>query len=270
MSLRAFHLSTHALRLNPANYTVWEFRRHLIRNLKIDLAEELRYMDSTIKKNPKNYQVWHHRRVLIAWLGDPKTELDFIEKIFDYTEDWKNFHAWQHRSWLISHFKLMANEALRNSEFAFTKKLLDADLRNNSAWNYRMFLLRNSYESQNGHLTSEIRNSEISTTLSYIRKVPDNESAWNYLMGLLEGASLNDFPAILNVCKELHENGRLHQFSLDCEVMAIEDKLRCKGLAYEDRDKLLERANAILDLLKNNIDPIRARYWQFRQDKLSC
>ena len=38
------------------------FRRKLIRELKCDLDEELRFLDEMIEMNPKNYQVWFHRQ----------------------------------------------------------------------------------------------------------------------------------------------------------------------------------------------------------------
>ena len=38
-SMRAFELSKDAALLNPANYTVWYYRRILIRELKLDLKE---------------------------------------------------------------------------------------------------------------------------------------------------------------------------------------------------------------------------------------
>lgn len=41
----------------------------------------------------------HHRRVLVEWLRDPSQELEFIADIL--TQDAKNYHAWQHRQWVI-------------------------------------------------------------------------------------------------------------------------------------------------------------------------
>lgn len=41
----------------------------------------------------------HHRRVLVEWLKDPSQELEFIADIL--SQDAKNYHAWQHRQWVI-------------------------------------------------------------------------------------------------------------------------------------------------------------------------
>lgn len=41
----------------------------------------------------------HHRRMVVEWLSDPSEELEFIADIL--SQDAKNYHAWQHRQWVI-------------------------------------------------------------------------------------------------------------------------------------------------------------------------
>lgn len=41
----------------------------------------------------------HHRRMVVEWLNDPSEELEFIADIL--SQDAKNYHAWQHRQWVI-------------------------------------------------------------------------------------------------------------------------------------------------------------------------
>lgn len=102
-SERALELTTNALRLNAANYTVWQYRREILQALEKDLYEELDYTTGIIHNNSKNYQVWHHRRVIVEWLNDASKELQLTEEILDI--DAKNYHAWQHRQWAIQTYK---------------------------------------------------------------------------------------------------------------------------------------------------------------------
>lgn len=100
----------------------------------------------------------HHRRMVVEWLNDPSEELEFIADIL--SQDAKNYHAWQHRQWVIQvgvpegscqfqcHYcahcecGLTVQEyKLWDSELEFVENLLEDDVRNNSAWNQRHFVI---------------------------------------------------------------------------------------------------------------------------------
>lgn len=91
----------------------------------------------------------HHRRVIVEWLQDPSQELDFTAKIFQ--GDAKNYHAWQHRQWVIREFDLWDNE------LTYIEGLLREDLRNNSAWNQRYFVINNTTQFTDDVIDREIR-----------------------------------------------------------------------------------------------------------------
>lgn len=114
-SQRALELTTEALRLNPANYTVWQYRRDILRELKADLQDELDYLEEVIGQNAKNYQVWHHRRVIVEMMNCPKWELELTQNALDNDGNAKNYHAWQHRQWAIRTFKYVSFVVLKNS-----------------------------------------------------------------------------------------------------------------------------------------------------------
>ena len=98
-----------------------------------------------------------------------QTEHRFTEIILSH--DAKNYHAWQHRQWAISAFKL------HDGELEYVERLIDEDIRNNSAWNQRFFLLVNV------PIKSDVLDRELKFTMDKIKKVPGNESSWNYLRG---------------------------------------------------------------------------------------
>ena len=87
--------------------------------------------------------------------------------------DSKNYHAWSYRQWVVS------KNNLWEFELADMTRLIDLDIRNNSSWNERYFIMKNRLEQFNqSHLESEIQ-----FCMEKIRLAPNNESSWNYLGG---------------------------------------------------------------------------------------
>ncbi len=62
-------------------------------------------------------------------------------------------------------------------ELNFVDNLISQDMRNNSAWNQRYFVINNSDPD------SDVINKELEYTFGKIRILSKNESAWNYLRG---------------------------------------------------------------------------------------
>jgi protein farnesyltransferase/geranylgeranyltransferase type-1 subunit alpha len=52
-------------------------------------------------------------------------------------QDSKNYHVWSYRQWLVKRFDLFD----KPEEMAWTESLIDEDVRNNSAWNHRYYLV---------------------------------------------------------------------------------------------------------------------------------
>ena len=128
-SARALALTEAAIGMNPANYTVWQYRRRCLVAIGADLRKELEFLESVAGSNPKNYQIWHHRRAVVELLGDGSSEKKWTAAVFE--TDAKNYHAWSHRQWAIQRFKLW------DGELDYCDQLIREDVRNNSAWNQR-------------------------------------------------------------------------------------------------------------------------------------
>ncbi|KAK4687464.1 protein farnesyltransferase/geranylgeranyltransferase type-1 subunit alpha, partial [Tremellales sp. Uapishka_1] len=183
-SERGLELTETIIRLNPAHYTVWQYRMAILLELKADLEKELELMNEFARENLKSYQVWHHRLLLLTHLSplDPTKEIDFIHDAL--VPDPKNYHTWAYLHWLYSHFAKMSRISSKDweNEEKWCDEMLRVDGRNNSAWGWRWFL---QVGREGAKATSDDGEAEISYTLTQIHKIPHNVSAWNYLRGLL-------------------------------------------------------------------------------------
>ncbi|KAJ6648349.1 Protein farnesyltransferase/geranylgeranyltransferase type-1 subunit alpha [Pseudolycoriella hygida] len=252
-SLRALELTKDALRLNAANYTVWQYRRDIIHALNLDLENELNYSEDVIIDNPKNYQVWHHRRVIVEWMNDASKELKLTEAVLML--DAKNYHAWQHRQWAIKTYNLF------DDELVYVDRLISDDVRNNSAWNQRIFVLKHT------GFTPEVLQREINYVMNRIRLVKNNESTWNFLRGVLQegDGTLDQYPEVVEFCEELYASGVRTPFLMSFLIDMYEEKcLRsdCDSDGY-DKEDLSKKVLEYCKLMATDYDKIREKYWNY-------
>ena len=215
VSRRALDLTAECLKMNGANYTVWHRRWELVEALAaLEAKEETRrsprvgedgppslvdlelaYATNMALENPKNYQVWNHMRLVSQHLGDVSVERNVRATGEALALDAKNIHAWTHRLWVVRTFPKM----MRDAERAFTEKMIDDDVRNNSAWNQRFavtFLTSSSDDDVIDEDTEDIVSKELAFAETKIAIAPDNESAWNYLRGVADLPAARDDDAI--------------------------------------------------------------------------
>ncbi|PWN26626.1 protein prenylyltransferase [Jaminaea rosea] len=287
---RALALTTHLVSLNPSSYTVWAYRADVLlegqeggEEKRKKLRRELDWMEELARGNMKSYQVWQHRRMILSALGDPSTELSFIESVLN--KDSKNYHTWAYRQWVLAQYGGLPSGSARDKpthpelwegEVGYTTKLIDEDVRNNSAWNHRFFVIFGSGRAAAGPKAIGLQSpagsdapkdgllqcaeAEVRYTRSQLSIAPSNAAAWAYLRGVLS-----------------HVNQPLTSYDLQPFVRNLGDEV-AHALEYRldiVEEQLLEGREApeigMMDQLVEKlveVDPVRRRWWQARREEI--
>ncbi|KAL9102747.1 MAG: hypothetical protein Q9163_002144 [Psora crenata] len=259
---RALRLTGDIIRLNPAHYTVWLYRADNLFTLQKDLLEELEWLNGISLKHLKNYQIWHHRQTIMSHISAlPAPELRFLARMF--SKDAKNYHVWSYRQWLVRHFSLW------DTELPYVETLLQQDVRNNSAWNHRWFVVFARYTDpekhsvKNGGADEEVQREVLQSEIEYAKEkitlAPQNQSPWNYLRGVLrkKGMGLGEAKVFAEGFADVdREDGVRSSHALD--LLA--------DIYAQEQEK--ERSGKALELLAKRYDPVRQNYWNYRRSLL--
>ena len=178
----------------------------------------------------------------------------------------------QYRQWAIRKFNLW------DTELEFINSLLDVDIRNNSAWNQRYFLISNTNE-LNASMSAEVLNKEIAFCLEKIDKCVDNESSWNYLRGLVthlcsistSESACSAYPdKVVEFCmnkarseREDHKSPFLTAFLVDYNFLKAKDLLKLDKADNETLKSLVTTSIEMLESLARKYDVIRVNYWNY-------
>ncbi|CAG8552390.1 5775_t:CDS:2 [Diversispora eburnea] len=206
--------------------------------LKDERSERaLSLTEKIIKHNPAHYTIWHYRQqILFSLEKDLYNELDFI------TDQWiiKTYNLW-------------------DKELAFIDKLLDDDVRNNSAWNQRYFVI---FFNPN-EPTEELLAQEVQYGINKILLAPNNISPWNYVKGIIAKSKEQDISVLEGLCKELEKQNIISYHALGCLVDIYES--RAKRGSIEDKNLGIKTC----ELLAEKRDNIRQKYWEYRKQVLT-
>ena len=279
-SPRALRLTELCLEQNPANYTVWHYRRACLYATPTtldnaaawDLQADLNLAARLGGDNPKNYQIWYHRRAILekhaaqqsANADVAKKELEYVQGVLQV--DGKNYHAWSHRQWLLQ--TLANDETVWKKELDYTQQLIQQDVRNNSAWNQRWFVTHRG-NAKTTAVSAEAAVAELEFALQQAARDLFNESPFSY------------FTAVAKEFKRNHaqEFGTtiLPTFGEQLNALAAPDQhdddnvsphllaARVEWLAWQGD---AAAAGALLDRLGESVDPIRRKYWNLRKTQL--
>lgn len=147
--------------------------------------------------------------------------------------------------------------SLYENELNYIDSLLEADVRNNSAWNQRYFVINNLTG-----FTDNVLQREYTYVCDKILSAKENESAWNYLRGLLlhdkDGLSKNR--QITEFCESLYDADVRSPFLLALIVDMCDEQIMQGG---GDSKYNLDRAKELCNDLATKYDTIRSKYWEY-------
>ncbi|PFH61001.1 hypothetical protein XA68_18419 [Ophiocordyceps unilateralis] len=274
-SPRCLRLTELVISMNPAHYTVWLYRFQLIRSLQVHVPEEMQWLDRLALEHLKNYQIWHHRQLLIDYylpaiaaddeavkaLG--RSETTFIGTML--AQDTKNYHVWSYRQYLVEKLGLWTA-----TELASTQSFIEDDLRNNSAWSHRFFIVfsdpavstaETPATAYDAKVPASIIDRELAYAQDKILLAPQSQSGWNYLRGVLAKGGRDVVSVAAFAERFVDDLGREH------ESVRSSHALDMLADVYKERGDL-SAARLCLQRLWEKWDPVREGYWKFRAKEL--
>lgn len=258
LSERSLALTADCIELQRSNFSVWYFRRRILKKFRHHLKDELKFVAKVIEDEPKNYQVWHHRKAIVEWLQDGSHDKQLTGSVL--VIDSKNYHAWQHRQWVIKEFKLW------DGEIEYTDTHLAMDARNNSAWNHKYYVVKETQLYKNTKWIDD----ELLRVHEYISRLTDNESSWSYLRGLLilTYGGLIFHQKTLDFCEDLYNSrGSRSIHLLGFKLDVLREKISKSDIDEPGKASLITEAHKICHMLQET-DTVRFRYWKYIDTKI--
>eukprot|EP00727_Mastigamoeba_balamuthi_P008175 m51a1_g3979 putative protein geranylgeranyltransferase type ii (325) ;mRNA; f:440411-441715 len=262
-----------ALTAVPECYALWNYRRMAIDELcpppqqlpAERVAKELGLLEKCIASNTKSYWLWNHRKWVGKRAGDAMDwprEIKLCDKLLSL--DGRNFHCWNYRRGLIERVKGMGEAALAD-ELEYTKKLIEQNFSNYSAWHQRSYLLPLAYSSAGPSEYLQKLREEFDYVRTAVYIEPNDQSAWIYhrwLVGTIQKQmeALGMQPSAQDefIATELEEMKKLLDIEPDCKWVV----LACVWLMrrFKQHDASAEVAQHVEKLC--SLDPIRSGYYR--------
>ncbi|KAJ9567818.1 hypothetical protein OSB04_003784 [Centaurea solstitialis] len=142
----ALEINAKLIEANPEFMTAWNYRKLAFEHnlssqsedekgdsdyIKAIIDEELRVVETALRKNFKSYGAWHHRKWVVS-KGNSSTERELKLLNMFQKQDTRNFHAWNYRRF-IAGLKSISEE----KELQFTTDMINDNFSNYSAWHNR-------------------------------------------------------------------------------------------------------------------------------------
>ncbi|KAI5867301.1 protein prenylyltransferase [Durotheca rogersii] len=273
---RCLRLTEDIIAKNPAHYTVWLYRFAIIQHLNISIPDEIEWLNDVSLNYIKNYQIWNHRQLLmdhyyptIATSASDVAALAESERAFMtrmLALDAKNYHVWTFRQYLVRKLGMWGDVERQSTE-----SLIHLDVRNNSAWSHRFFVVFSdpAYTTPGSHATehdpkvpADVVDREIAYTQDKIMLAPQNQSPWNYLRGVLIKGGRK-----LGTAREFSGHFVKNLGDDNAEEVRSSHALDLLADIYKEAGEK-EQALLCLTRLSFKWDRIRRGYWEYRKGLL--
>ncbi|KAE8374765.1 hypothetical protein BDV26DRAFT_269375 [Aspergillus bertholletiae] len=210
-----FQKISELLTKNPEYYTVWNYRRQVLRHEFTQAASgasteaaadqittlinnDLLFLMPLLRSFPKCYWIWNYR----LWLLDEakrllplpisrriwEEELALVGKMLRL--DNRNFHGWGYRRVVVDTLETLTSdeqgESMAQAEFEYAKKMIGTNLSNFSAWHYRTKLIQRLLNEKSA--TDAERRKMLDDELELIHRAlcdPYDQSLWFYHQNLM-------------------------------------------------------------------------------------
>ena len=185
---------------NPKNYQIWYHRRAMLEHLPPTLFLQCIIQHNISSSTNDDDDMASTMRNL---------ELDYIHTVLLVDE--KNYHAWSHRQWIVSKMIDSARTtttttsstvstasptttlvtSIYDHELMYCENFINRDIRNNSAWNHRWFIVhartdnRGTTNGETAILPVTTMEQELDYTMDIMTIDPYNESPCKYLVALV-------------------------------------------------------------------------------------
>jgi geranylgeranyl transferase type-2 subunit alpha len=229
-------LTTRLLKRNPEYYTIWNFRRLILKNqylgadgppgdggleatIATALTGELSFLVPLLLQFPKCYWIWNHRRWLLgqatsllpAAAARPfwANELALATKML--ARDNRNFHGWGYRRAIVAALEGAAlsptgeGTSMAREEYDYADRMFRTDLSNFSALHARSKLIPRLLAEKGAGIAErkERLEDELEMILEAIYTDPADQSIWFYYAYLItaftpEYAHLSIAPGLSN------------------------------------------------------------------------
>ena len=175
------------------NYQVWHHRRLLV-IITRKAKEELDFIQKGLQVDEKNYHTWSYRQWILAHFGG--TGLSPITTTTTNTNTNTGSTTTtsdDEKKKINNNYQLDDDDdddddsnSLWDGELDFIETMLISDIRNNSAWHHRFFVIWSCGIRKGEEDRTHILKRELTYVKHSISIVPNNPAAWNYLRGVLQ------------------------------------------------------------------------------------